>query len=144
MWNPGRTHTTLKSVVDERGIEQLSELACEKISACKTLSRQPGFGIDKPGKEIGSEKHQGICVELVEAEFDSVKTQLRDASVALAYGDLLKVQDLLNLAALSHETASFHIERLPSEQTALRKTARMLRHNLIELELQFKKNSEDI
>lgn len=126
-----------KSAVDEQVIEQLSELACE-------LSRQPGFGIDKPGTEMDPEKHEGVCIELVEAEFESVKAQLRDASIALAHGDLLKVQELLNSAKLSHETASFYIERLPSEQASLRDTAQMLRYNLVELEQQFKKNSEDI
>jgi hypothetical protein len=86
------------------------------------------------------EKYERARVELIEAELGNVQTHLRDASVAAAQGEFEKAQTLLDYAKHPHEIASFHIEKVPAEETSLRDLAQLLHHNLAELEQQIIKS----
>ena len=82
------------------------------------------------------EKYERARVELIEAELENVQKHLSDASVAASQGEFEKAQTLLGHAKHAHEIASFHIEKLPAEETSLRDLAHVLHHNLAELEQQ--------
>jgi hypothetical protein len=82
------------------------------------------------------EKYERARVELIEAELENVQKHLSDASVAAGQGESEKAQTLLDYAKHAHEIASFHIEKLPAEETSLRDLAQVLHHNLAELEQQ--------
>jgi hypothetical protein len=90
------------------------------------------------------DKYERTSIELVEAELERVKEHLREGSVALADGDLVAAEELLDRAKYSHELASFHLEKLLQSEKPLHNLAKLLRENLDELEQQIKKNSSDL
>jgi hypothetical protein len=86
------------------------------------------------------EKYERARVELIEGELADVQNHIRDASEAASQGELEKAQTLLDHAKHAHEIASFHIEKLPAEETSLRDLAQVLHHNLAEVEQQIIKS----
>jgi hypothetical protein len=86
------------------------------------------------------QKYERARVELIEAELANVQNHIRDASVAAAQGEFEKAHTLLDHAKHAHEIASFHIEKLPTEENTLRDLAQVLHHNLAELEQQITKS----
>jgi hypothetical protein len=91
-----------------------------------------------------SEKYERARVELIEAELQSVRERLCEAARQLADSNHLKAGELLEKAQYSYELASFHIAKMLPEQSSLGDLARTLHNNIIELEQQIKKNSNDL